>query len=107
MPEPGWIEAVERFIERADPLEAARAPPCSAPHELAELPASAACRDCWLCMRAHLGGGPKPDQGLLIARRFYDAIGGHRAATDAEAALLRRLGRRRIAMLPAAASAAR
>jgi len=45
-----------------------------------------------------------PDQGLLIARALYDAIGGHSAtADDPEAELLARLGRRRIVMLRSAA----
>jgi hypothetical protein len=38
---------------------------------------------------------------LLIARRAYDALGGHDASEDADRALLRKLGRRRIATLPA------
>lgn len=46
------------------------------------------------------GALPRPDQGLLIAKRHYDAIGGHRRnATDPETELLRRLGRRRITVL--------
>jgi len=49
------------------------------------------------------GGGAKPEQGLLIARRFYDEIGGHNGTADAEMAILRKLGRRRIAMLPVGA----
>ena len=44
---------------------------------------------------------PRPEQCLLIARRFYDAIGGHSAGDDAEAAILRRLGRQRLVVLPA------
>jgi hypothetical protein len=51
-----------------------------------------------LSRRAH------PDQGLLIARSFYDEVGGHCAtAADPEAELLARLGRRRIVMLRSAA----
>ena len=50
-------------------------------------------------LRVTLGGGAKPEQGLLIARRFYDALGGHPDGADAEAAMLRRIGRRRLAML--------
>jgi glycosyltransferase involved in cell wall biosynthesis len=46
--------------------------------------------------------GPGPEHGLLIARRTYDAIGGHGAGDNADTALLRKLGRRRIATLPAA-----
>jgi glycosyltransferase involved in cell wall biosynthesis len=46
------------------------------------------------------GGRPGPDQGLLISKKFYDTIGGHRVdGGDPEADLLRRLGRRRIVLL--------
>jgi hypothetical protein len=54
-------------------------------------------------LRVLFGGGARPDQGLLISRRFYDDIGGHPDGGDTEAALLRKIGRRRIAMLPAGA----
>ena len=50
-------------------------------------------------LRAVMGGYPGAEQGLLIARRFYDAIGGHSDGADAERALFRRLGRRRLAVL--------
>jgi hypothetical protein len=53
------------------------------------------------------GGRPRPEQGLLIARRFYDALGGHSDGDHAETALLRRLGRRRIGVLSAGARFAR
>jgi hypothetical protein len=50
-------------------------------------------------LRAALGGG-RPEQGLLIAKTFYSALHGHAdTAADAEADLLRRIGRRRIVML--------
>jgi len=42
-----------------------------------------------------------PDGGLLIRKRIYDAMSGHPAGENAEAALLRRLGR--IALLAASA----
>jgi len=46
------------------------------------------------------GTRPRPDQGLLITKPHYDAIGGHRAdMTDPEADLLRRVGRRQIEVL--------
>ncbi len=50
---------------------------------------------------------PHPDQGLMISRLGYEAIGGHRDAADPEADLLRRLGRRRIVTLDSAATAGR
>jgi glycosyltransferase involved in cell wall biosynthesis len=49
---------------------------------------------------AAFGALPRPEQGLLIARECYQAIGGHSEATgDPEHDLLRRVGRRRIAKL--------
>ena len=61
-------------------------------------PASTNCRAPGVCellavVRAAIVRGPRPEQGLLIARRLYDAVGGHSAGDDAEAAILRRLGR--------------
>jgi len=103
--EPGWVGAADRFMQATDMLdEAARAavfrPPAAADllrPGLSEVIA---------LLRVALGGGAKPEQGLLIARRFYDAIGGHPEQANAEAVLLRRLGRRRIAMLPTGARTA-
>jgi glycosyltransferase involved in cell wall biosynthesis len=49
-------------------------------------------------------GRVSPDQGLVISRRLYDKLQGHReAAADPEADLLARLGRRRVLMLRSAA----
>lgn len=45
-------------------------------------------------------GGRKPEHGLLIARRAYDALGGHDTGEDADRTLLRKVGHR-IATLPA------
>lgn len=54
-------------------------------------------------IRAALGRR-EPRQGLLIAKRSYAALGGHRAdAGDPEADLLRRLGRKRTTVLRCAA----
>jgi hypothetical protein len=105
VPEPGWIAAAERFIETTERLDSARAavfrPPGVADllrPGLAELLA---------LLRVTLGGGAKPEQGLLIARRHYNRLGGHPDAADAETEMLRRIGRRRLAMLAAGARQAR
>jgi hypothetical protein len=102
VPEPGWIAAAEHFIHSADAADMPRAavfrPPGTADlmrPRLAEVMA---------LLRVTFGGGPRPEQGLLIARRLYDAIGAHPAAEDAEAALLRTLGRRHLAMLACGAA---
>jgi hypothetical protein len=45
-------------------------------------------------------GGASPDQGLVISRRLYEELAGHRdAAADPEADFFARLGRRRMLML--------
>lgn len=99
VPEPGWIEAVEAFIADGDAGDRAaafqrRAQEVEQPGVIALLGA----------LKAALFGTPVgPDQGLLIARRFYDHLGGHPATDEGEADLLARLGRRRIALLAAAA----
>lgn len=47
-----------------------------------------------------LGARPQPQQGLLIAKDFYDRTGGHSASSaDPEREYLRRFGRRRIPIL--------
>ena len=102
VPEPGWITAADNFMQATDALDgAARAavfrPPAAA--DLLRPGLSELIALLWVA----LGGGARPEQGLLIARRFYDAVGGHPEHDDAEAALLRRLGRPRIAMLPSGA----
>ena len=64
----------------------------------------------WANLRAALFALPYGDQGLLISRALYDQAGGYRSIPLMEdVALVRRIGRRRLARLGAAAvtSAAR
>ncbi|HXM31601.1 MAG TPA: glycosyltransferase [Xanthobacteraceae bacterium] len=44
-------------------------------------------------------GRPRPEQGLLIARRFYDLLGGHKDGKKAEERLFARIGRRKMVTL--------
>jgi glycosyltransferase involved in cell wall biosynthesis len=102
VPQPDWIAAAEHFMQVTGlATDAARAavfrrgaPQSIRPGflEIARALTAAISRSCG------------PDQGLLIARRFYEAAGGHPAGDDADAALLRRLGHRQLVMLPAAVS---
>jgi glycosyltransferase involved in cell wall biosynthesis len=103
IPEPGWIAATERFIEATGGAAKAAVfrPPGAVDLLHPRLSEVAA------LLRVIFGGGPKPDQGLVIARRFYDQIGGHPDGDGAETAILRKLGRRRIEMLPVGARLAR
>ena len=102
VPEPGWIAATEAFMEAASQIDGQARAAVFRPSGAADLmrPSLA---EVLAMVRAMLGGGARPEQGLLIARQFYDALGGHPDGTDAEAALLRKLGRRRVSMLPAGA----
>jgi hypothetical protein len=105
VPEPGWTAAVERFIQAAN-IDGKDRAAVFRPKNGADLmrPGVAELLG-WL--RGALGGGPSPDQGLLITRRLYEALGGHDGDAEAEVAFVRKLGRRRIAMLSSAAAAPR
>jgi len=106
VPQAGWIDAANRFMQTTDLLDgAARAAVFRPPGATDYLRPSLA--EIAVLLRTAFGGGPGPEQGLLIARRFYEAVGGHSASADAEAALLRRLGRRRTAMLTTAVAVTR
>jgi Glycosyl transferase family 2 len=96
-PDVTWIAETLRFLEQAE-LSGhpdARAAVFS-PAPVAAQPALAA-----LALMATLFRlRPRPEQGLVIAKRLYDRLGGHHdGPADCEADLLRRLGRRRIVML--------
>jgi len=101
VPETGWESAAERFIEASGGLAQARAA-VFRPLGVADLlrPGLA---ELVTLLRVALGGGAKPEHGLLIARTHYEHLGGHPESGDAEAAILRRIGRRRISMLAAGA----
>ena len=102
VPQPGWIEAADHFIQTTGLLEdAGRAAIFRLPGG-PPTPCARGLRSFWQSCALRLRRGPRPEQGLLIARRLYDAIGGHSAGDDAEAAILRRLGRQRLVVLPAA-----
>jgi glycosyltransferase involved in cell wall biosynthesis len=103
VPEPGWISASERFMQAADLLDGATRAAVFRPPGIADLMRPGLAELVNL-LRVAFGGGAKPEQGLLIARRFYDALGGHPDGADAEAAMLHKLGRRRIAMLATGAA---
>jgi glycosyltransferase involved in cell wall biosynthesis len=106
IPEPGWIAAADRFIDATDLLDGVARAAVFRPPGAADL-LHPRLSEMIALLRVIFGGGPEPEQGLLIARRFYDQIGGHPGGADAEAALLRRIGRRRIAMLPTGAGLVR
>lgn len=106
VPGPGWTEAVAAFM--ADPANGARA----GVFRFALDDAARAARrlERLVAWRTRVLGLPYGDQGLLIARAFYDELGGFRPIPLMEDVdLVHRIGRRRLTVLDAAAitSAAR
>ncbi|MGH6671899.1 MAG: glycosyltransferase [Xanthobacteraceae bacterium] len=96
--ESGWIGEARRFAQRPKPLDRVAIFQRGGSRH-------ARLRDAWAVLIAALGAAPRPDQGLLIGGSFYASLGGHSEnAADPERDLLRRIGRRRIVTLTAAAN---
>jgi hypothetical protein len=92
-----WVVEVRRFI--ASPAHQQRAAVFRRGG-----PNRPALREAVASLAAALGRRPTPQQGLLIAKSLYLALGGHaETAADAETELLRRIGRRHLVQLTAAA----
>ncbi|GJD48066.1 hypothetical protein OPKNFCMD_0782 [Methylobacterium crusticola] len=103
-PEAGWAGAAADFMARGGGRAAAFRFALDDPGRAARLVERA------VAMRNRLLALPYGDQGLLIARPLYEAVGGYGALPLMEDVdLVRRLGRRRLAGLPvrAVTSAAR
>jgi glycosyltransferase involved in cell wall biosynthesis len=89
-----WTGDVQRFLELT-------ARPDRAAVFRRGAPMQSGLREALSLLAGALGARPRPDQGLLIAKEFYSALGGHsETAADAETDLIRRIGRRRIVRLP-------
>ena len=95
-----WTGDARRFVELT-----AR-PDCAAVFRRGA-PMQSGLRDALSLLATALGARPRPEQGLLIAKEFYSALGGHSETTaDAETDLIRRIGKRRIVRLPSIAYSA-
>lgn len=89
-----WIGEAKRFAERSSLDRAAVFQRDTA--------GRTTIREIWALLGAAVGTLPRPHQGLLISRQFYDALGGHADdAVDPERDLIRRIGRRSIVTLAA------
>ena len=94
--EGGWDKEAEDFLDRAT-LER----PCAATfrYALDGFGTDARRRETVARLRAMIFGLPYGDQGLLLPKRFYRALGGHSAAAMEDVDLIRRIGRRRLITL--------
>ncbi|MDJ0893664.1 MAG: TIGR04283 family arsenosugar biosynthesis glycosyltransferase [Alphaproteobacteria bacterium] len=103
---PGWTAPVRTFV--ADDQNRHRA--ATFRFRLNDPKPAARRVEALVAWRCRALGLPYGDQGLLISRSFYEALGGFRALPIMEDVdLVRRIGRRRLVLLnwPAATSAAR
>jgi len=97
--QPGWVDEVTQFLESApDGIAASFAPAPPRPQMRSSLLQEL--MEVWRSRRA----APSPERGLLISRQLYREMQGHADLADPEADLLRRIGKRRIAMLRTGAS---
>jgi hypothetical protein len=97
VPDATWIDEVGRFVGASGRTQAQAAVfrATAGPARL-----RAAIADALTQVAIALGGRPRPQQGLLIAKELYDSLGGHATGgIDPETEFLRRLGRHRITML--------
>jgi len=103
--DPGWRGAAANFI--AEPANAERAGYFR--FALDDTASQARRVERWTHWRCRRLGLPYGDQGLLIARGYYEALGGHRPLTMMEdVALVRRIGKRRlVALSPCAVTSAK
>lgn len=92
--EDGWSDEVARFMARSDDRAAAF-------RFAFDDDAPAARRTAWwVDVRCRVLALPYGDQGLLISRRFYDALGGYRELPLMEDVdMVRRIGGARLAIL--------
>jgi glycosyltransferase involved in cell wall biosynthesis len=97
-PDTSWIPETMRFIEAAELSgEPDRRAAAFSPSPVQAHAMLAALRPRWFRR-------PQPEQGLVITKRLYDVLGGHRdGVADCETDLLRRLGRTRVTLLRTAA----
>jgi glycosyltransferase involved in cell wall biosynthesis len=102
VPEPAWVEAVDSFAGAAGmPDDAVRAAVFRSQN--ADNPLRPGLAELFALLRSMFGSGARHGQGLLIAKRFYDALGGHSGGNDADTELLSRIDPRRVVMLRAGA----
>ena len=95
-----WTGEARRFIEQPLPTQRAAV-------FRRDAAAQPGVREALSLFAAALWARPSPEQGLIIAKQFYESLGGHREqAGDPETDLIRRLGRRRTVTLSTSAFAA-
>ena len=103
VPDVTWIDETRRFMDDSEINDLTLRQAAVFRQGLG--PSRSIAREALGLLRRALGARPSPEQGLLITKAFYDALGGHDAASaEPERDLYRRMGRRRIVLLPCSAA---
>ena len=98
VPDAMWVEETSRFVQEAELGQHMDAQ--AAVFRRAAGGGRSLMGEALALLAAAFGALPRPGQGLIISKRFYDRLGGHRADhADPERDLLRRIGRRRLVRL--------
>jgi glycosyltransferase involved in cell wall biosynthesis len=98
--EPGWQSDVLAFVDRAIVAGEGRNRAAAFRHGRSESGFRARLAEGLAALRSRLLAAPYEEQGLLISRALYRAIGGHRQLPAmADVDLARRIGRRRLSIL--------
>lgn len=102
--QPGWSEEVEAFLEQQAMAEPGREKTAVFAFKLDSYGWRARWLEIMVAIRCALFGLPYGDQGLLISRALYTELGGFKPIPLMEDVdLVRRIGRRRLVFLRAAA----
>jgi glycosyltransferase involved in cell wall biosynthesis len=100
VPDPTWIGEIMGFIEAVERSGHAETHAAAFRGTRSVDALRPALAEAFSALAAALRRWPRPEQGLLINRRGYETLGGHRAgARNPERDLMRRIGRRRIVLL--------
>lgn len=95
--DPDWVGEVERFL-----ISAGKGTRTAAAFRAQRDEERSLSAQFLGLLRQALGAAPRPEQGLLLTKADYAQLGGHADDTaDPESALLRKIERRRIAILRA------
>ncbi|TCK30451.1 hypothetical protein EV667_0541 [Ancylobacter aquaticus] len=95
----GWSREVRNFTDQVERTGATERRAATFRLALDGFGVSPRVREAAAVMRHAITGRPRPEQGLLVHRRLYDALGGHTPGPHADRRLLARVGRKRLILL--------
>lgn len=95
----GWTREVRGFVEQIERMGATERRAATFRLALDGFGVTPRLREAAAVARHALTGRPRPEQGLLIHRRFYEALGGYEAGPQAARRLIAKVGRSRLVLL--------